>query len=66
MYLTEDNRINNVSTKIPIMGFIDIENINDNNICDVDYKLKNLINETPKLLQNKQEKCRRFQEEDRR
>ena len=41
MYLTEDNRINNVSTKIPIMGFIDIENINDNNICDVDYKLKN-------------------------
>lgn len=40
MYLTEDNRINNVSTKIPIMGFIDIENINDNNICDVDYKLK--------------------------
>lgn len=27
MYLTEDNRINNVSTKIPIMGFIDIENI---------------------------------------
>lgn len=43
MYLTEDNRINNVSTKIPIMGFIDIENINDNNICDVDYKLKNLI-----------------------
>lgn len=43
MYLTEDNRINNVSTKIPIMGFIDIENINDNSICDVDYKLKNLI-----------------------
>ena len=43
MYLTEDNRINNVTTKIPIMGFIDIENINDNNICDVDYKLKNLI-----------------------
>lgn len=40
MYLTEDNRINNVSTKIPIMGFIDIENINDNSICDVDYKLK--------------------------
>lgn len=43
MYLTEDNRINNVSAKIPIMGFIDIENINDNNICDVDYKVKNLI-----------------------
>lgn len=43
LYLTEDNRIKNVNTKIPVMGFIDMENINDNNICDVDYKIKNLI-----------------------
>ena len=43
MYLTEDNRIKNIVTRIPIMGFIDIENINDNNICDVNYSLKNLI-----------------------
>lgn len=43
MYLTEDNRIKNVTTRIPVMGFIDIENINDNNICDVNYSLKNLI-----------------------
>ena len=43
MYLTEDNIIKNVSCKIPIMGFIDIENIGDNNICDIDYCIKNLI-----------------------
>lgn len=43
MYLTEDNRIKNISARIPIMGFIDIENITDNNICDIDYKIKNFI-----------------------
>lgn len=43
LYLTEDNRIKNITTKIPVMGFVDIENISDNNICDVDYKIKNLI-----------------------
>ena len=43
LYLTEDNRIKNITTRIPVMGFVDIENINDNNSCDVDYKMKNLI-----------------------
>ena len=43
MYLTEDNRIKNVSAKIPIMGFVDIENISEDNICDIDYNIKNLI-----------------------
>lgn len=43
MYLTEDNRIKNINTTIPVMGFVDIENINDEAICDVDYQIKNLI-----------------------
>ncbi len=43
LYLTEDNRIKSVNTKIPIMGFVDIENIMDEAICDVDYQIKNLI-----------------------
>jgi len=43
MYLTEDNRIKNMNTTIPVMGFIDIENISDEAICDVDYQIKNLI-----------------------
>lgn len=43
LYLTEDNRIKNINARIPIMGFVDIENISDNNECDVDYKIKNFI-----------------------
>lgn len=43
MYLTEDNRISSVKTKIPVMGFIDIQNVSDDNMCDVKFDLKNLI-----------------------
>ncbi len=43
MYLTEDNRIKVVENKIPIMGFVDIENIDESNICDMKYKLKNML-----------------------
>lgn len=43
VYLTEDNRIKNINTRIPVMGFVDIENISDEAICDLDYQIKNLI-----------------------
>lgn len=43
MYLTEDNRINTASTKIPIMGFVDIQNINENCDCEVQNCLSNLV-----------------------
>jgi len=43
LYLTEDNRIKLVESKIPVMGFVDIENIEDTNICDMKYKLKNIL-----------------------
>lgn len=43
MYLTEDNRINNVEGTIPVMGFIDIANVSEENICDMKYRLKNLV-----------------------
>jgi len=43
LYITEDNRINSVNATIPIMGFIDIQDISDDNLCDVQYELKNLI-----------------------
>lgn len=42
MYLTEDNRISNVTAKIPIMGFIDMPNITDTSECIAKIKLKNL------------------------
>jgi len=43
MYLTEDNRICTVSYKIPVVGFIDIPNVTDGNLCDVNYEIKNII-----------------------
>lgn len=43
MYLTDDGRINTVSATIPVMGFIDMQNINEDSISDVNYELKNLI-----------------------
>lgn len=43
MYLTEDNRINMASYKIPIVGFIDISNVSEENLCDVNYEIKNII-----------------------
>ena len=43
MYLTDDGRINTANATIPVMGFIDMQDINEDNICDVSYELKNII-----------------------
>ena len=43
IYLTEDNRINHITYKIPTVGFIDIPNVNEENICDINYEIKNII-----------------------
>ena len=43
LYLTEDNRINSVEGMIPVMGFIDIQDISEDDICDVKYEIKNLL-----------------------
>lgn len=43
LYLTEDNRINTVESIIPVMGFIDIPDISEENLCDVRYELTNLL-----------------------
>ncbi len=43
MYLTEDNRINLIETKMPIVGFIDMPNVVEENICEVNYEVKNVI-----------------------
>jgi len=43
IYLTEDNRICNIESNIPVMGFVDIPNISDDNICDVKYEIKNIM-----------------------
>lgn len=43
MYLTEDNRIRNVEEKIPIMGFVEMQNISENDICDTRYTARNIL-----------------------
>ena len=43
MYLTEDNKVNLVKANLPIMSFIEIENVKDNNICSIKHNIKNII-----------------------
>lgn len=43
LYLTEDNRVNTAITRIPIMGFVDIQDVNEACNCEVQNNLSNLI-----------------------
>lgn len=43
MYLTQDNRICTKTASIPIMGFVDMPDVSDENICDVNYEIKNIL-----------------------
>jgi len=43
MYLTEEGKIATVTNKIPVVGFIDIPNVTEENICDINYEIKNII-----------------------
>lgn len=42
VYLTNDGRIKKVEEKIPIMGFIDLVGVSEDDLCEVKYKLKNI------------------------
>lgn len=43
MYLTQDNRIGTVQGKIPAVGFIDMQNISEDSICDMKNEIKNIV-----------------------
>ena len=43
VYLTEDNRVNEINWQIPVMGFVDMQNINDENLCSINYEIKNVL-----------------------
>lgn len=43
VYLTDDNRICTTSNLIPVMGFIDMPDVTDENLCNVNYEVKNLL-----------------------
>lgn len=42
-YLTEDGRICKTQTRLPLVGFIDMQNIQEENICESTYIIKNII-----------------------
>lgn len=43
MYLTEENMIRTITNKIPVVGFVDIQNVTEDNLCDTNYEIKNMI-----------------------
>ena len=43
MYLTENNRINTIKGKIPVVGFVDLQNISEENICDTKFDIANMV-----------------------
>lgn len=42
-YLTNDERIVEVQEKYPMMSFIDIENVKEDNSCTTDYQVRNIF-----------------------
>jgi LysM repeat protein len=43
LYLTEAGEISKIQTSLPLMSFIDIENVSDTDTCKVSYELRNLL-----------------------
>ena len=43
LYLTDDNRMNTVESVIPVMGFIDMPDVKEENICNTKYEIKNVV-----------------------
>lgn len=43
MYLTGDNRICTKTSSIPVMGFIDMPNVTDDNLCEINFEMKNIL-----------------------
>ena len=43
IYLTKDGRIGKVEEKFPIMSFIDIENVKEENVCNTNYQIRNIL-----------------------
>lgn len=43
MYLTENGEIKVVASNIPVMGFMDMNDVSENNILSSNYEIKNMI-----------------------
>ena len=43
IYLTKDGRIEKIKEKFPVMNFIELDNIKEENICTTDYQIRNIL-----------------------
>ena len=43
LFLAEDGRIGTAEATIPVMSFIDLEGVNENQECDVQYFMRNML-----------------------
>lgn len=43
VYLTEEGRICTTQSRLPLVGFIDMPNIKEENICDTTYMVRNIL-----------------------
>lgn len=43
MYLNENNTIGRVVGKVPVVGFIDMQNLSEDNICENAFEIKNML-----------------------
>jgi len=43
LYLTKEGRVGKVEDKFPIMSFIELENVKEENVCSTDYQIRNML-----------------------
>jgi len=43
VYLTEEHQIKKVTRNIPVMGFIDMQNVEETHLCDTKIEIKNIL-----------------------
>ncbi len=43
VYLTEEGKICTTQAKLPLVGFIDMQNIKEENMCEISYLIKNIV-----------------------
>ena len=55
-YMTTEGKMNTVSAAIPIMNFIDVEKVAENDICEMNYKIRNM-NFSPNAKEMKSIHC---------
>lgn len=43
LYITENAKVGSVEATVPVMNFIDMEKVTDEDVCHTDYKVRNML-----------------------